>query len=131
MGESPGSFESAVLDNMITNTSVRPPWAAHIIAAIKHADAWGRVTDGGLTPEELGILHCLRLRVEGRADRPAEDHLEYAGTTGLLGWALRIFLDDSRVAERQPDYYAVVSQFRRTLDDFLHKAAGAGPEQEA
>jgi hypothetical protein len=77
----------------------------------------------GSPPEELGILHCIKLRVEGRADRPDEDHLEYAGTTGLLGWVLRITLDDPRIAEREPEYRELIAEFDRTLRDYHRRTA--------
>jgi hypothetical protein len=36
---------------------------------------------------------------------------------------LQITLDDSRIAERQPEYRELIAQFRRALDDFHTTAA--------
>jgi hypothetical protein len=115
------TFEDLVLANAITDRGLRSMTDARIITALKEAHGWGE--SGGLTPEERGILHCLILRAEHRADRPADDGLDYAGTTGLLGWALRITLDDPRIAERQSAYRAVVAGFRQALDGYLKHAA--------
>lgn len=123
------SFEDLVAEKTITDEGLRPNWVGHVLAALSHADDRGRVTDGGLIPEELSILHCIKLRVEGRADRPADDHLEYAGTTGLLGCALQIALADPRIAEREPEYRDLVAEFDRSLCEYRRRAAGA-PETD-
>lgn len=119
------SFEDLVLQKTITDKGLRPDWAGNILAALGHADGWGRVPDGGLTPEELGILHCIKLMVEGRADKAEDDSLEYAGTRGLLGWVLQITLDDPRIAEREPEVRKLVAGFDRALRDFHRRAASA------
>ena len=79
----------------------------------------------GSSPEELSILHCIKLRIEGRADRPEDDHLDYAGTTGLLGCALQITLADRRIAEREPEYRELVAEFDRSLCEYRRRAARA------
>lgn len=117
------SFKDLVTDKTITDKGLRPNWAGHVLAALSHAADRGRVADGGLTPEELSILRCIELRIEGRADRPEDDHLEYAGTTGLLGCALRILLADPRVAEREPGFRELVAEFDRTLGEYRRRAA--------
>ncbi|MFG1858421.1 hypothetical protein ACGFJT_41780 [Actinomadura geliboluensis] len=119
------TFEDLVLQKTITADGLRPAWAGNILAALGHADGWGRVADGGLTREELGILHCLKLRVEGRADKPEDDSIEYAGTRGLLGWVLEIVLDDSRIAEREPKFRELVAALDRALREYHHQAEGA------
>ena len=109
-------FDDLVLDSMVTARGLRSRCAGHLIAAIRHAEGWGLRGHPGLTPEELGILRCLRLRVEGRTDQPERDDLDYAGTTGLLGWVLRITAGDPRIAERQPEYHALITEFSHALD---------------
>ena len=123
------SFEDLVVQNTITDEGLRPNWAGHVLAALSHAYDLGRVADGGLSPEELSILHCIKLRVEGRADKPDDDHLEYAGTTGLLGCALEIALADPRIAEREPEYRELVAAFDRSLCEYRRRAARA-PETD-
>lgn len=119
------SFEDIVRQKTITGSGLRPQWAGNILAALGHADRWGRVQNGGLTREELGLLHCLRLRVEGRADKPEDDSHEYAGTRGLLGWALEITLGDPRIGEREPEFRELVAGFDRRLRDYHRRATSA------
>ncbi|MGP4030328.1 hypothetical protein [Actinomadura sp. 3N407] len=119
------SFEDLVLQKTITDHGLRPNWAGNILAALGHADGWGRVPNGGLTREELGILHCIKLRVEGRADKPEDDSLEYAGTRGLLGWVLEIILNDPQIAEREPEFCELVAGFDRALREYHSRAACA------
>jgi len=119
MTEDPMSFDALAMQSTISATVLRPAWAGQVIAALRWAGethGWGH-----LTREEEGILHCLRLRVEGRVDRPADDDLEYAGTTGLIGWVTRILLDDPRFAERQPEYRELVAQFDRAVMDMYRR----------
>jgi hypothetical protein len=124
------SFDDLVTEKTITDTGLRPTWAGHVLAALSHADEQGRVADGGLTPEELSILHCLKLRIEGRADRPEDDYLEYAGTTGLLGCALQIALADPRTAEREPEYRELVAGFDRALREYRRRTANVAAPAE-
>lgn len=115
MTEDPMSFDALAMQSTISDTVLRPAWAGQVIAALRWAGethGWGH-----LTREEKGILHCLRLRVQGRVDHPEDDGLEYAGTTGLIGWVIRILLDDPRFAARQPEYRELVAQFDRALKD--------------
>lgn len=120
------SFEDLVRENTITAKGLRPEWAGHVIAALRHADAYGRGA-GHLTEAERSVLYCIDLMVQGRLGESEGFDREYTGATGLVGWTLQIVLDNAKIAEIDPGLLELVSQFQRDLSDHYGARTEPGP----
>jgi hypothetical protein len=110
------TFEDRVRDYTITEKGLRPEWAGQVIAALKHAEAHS-LGRGRLTEAERRLLHCIVLMVEGLVDESAADR-EYAGATGVLGWALQIVEDSASITSRNPGLQDLAARFRRDLSAY-------------